>query len=108
MTSDFLKNARIKCKMALAEKCSNKALSLYVNWRDKNGKKKIDINYKDNANEYNLHCLKPMQSFFLSDLSEPELSVLKTALAVFDRNNKTKFVAFRIRGTKDAELTRLQ
>lgn len=107
MTSDYLKSVRVKCKIAKPEKCSNSALSKYVNWRDKNGKKKIDINYKENANEYNLHCLKPMQSLFLFDISEPELAALKTALVWFDRNNKTKFMALRIRHTNNVELCRL-
>lgn len=107
MTSEWLRNVRIKCKMAKPEKCSAIALSKYVNYRDKNSKKKIDINYKDNANEYNLHSLKPMQSLFLSDISEPELAALKTALVWFDRNNKTKFMALRIKHTNDVELVRL-
>lgn len=107
MTSDCLKNVRLKCKMAKPEKCSNSALSKYVAYRDKNGKKKVDINYKENANEYSLHSLKPMQSFFLFEISEPELIALKSALVWFDKNNKTKFIALRIRHTKNVELARL-
>lgn len=108
MASELLKNVRTKCKMARPEKCSASGLSKYVAYRDKlKIKKKVNLNYKDNTSEYNLHCLKVCESFFLTEIGEPELLALKQALTWFNKNNKTKFIAIRIDKTKNVELCRL-
>lgn len=108
MTSELLKTVRIKCKMATPEAASNYALAKYVNYRDKlKVKTKVEINYKDNANEYGLHCLKVKQSYFLPEVGEPELLALKQALTWFNYHNKTKFIAIRVKDSKTVELCRL-